>query len=362
MKQLIAILGFVVVVLSKTVELDPTSFEDVVDGSKNVFVMFYAPWCGHCKSFKPDYEKIGASFTGIDDVVVARVDADQHRSIGEKYGIQGFPTLKFFPKGSTDPEDYEGGRSVEEVVTYINKKAGTKVFVVEAPSPVKTLTTENFDSIALDTNKDVLVEFYAPWCGHCKKLAPIYDELATAFSEEKNIVIAKVDATVDEALAAKYGIKGYPTLKWFGKGATAAEDYNGGRSLEDFVKWINNKAGTRRNSDGSLQRSAGRFPELDTLAHKFYTVTASRAATRKEIDSLCSGDTFSKDDCDNYVKILDKIVEKGNKYVTDERDRLDRVLSAPGIRPDKKTGMIIRKNVLDGFLQGPESFKEKEDL
>lgn len=71
-----------------------------------------------------------------------------------------------------------------------------------APSAVTTLTTENFDSLVLGS-KNALVEFYAPWCGHCKQLAPKYEELAKVFAGDKNVVIAKLDATEYGEIANK---------------------------------------------------------------------------------------------------------------------------------------------------------------
>ena len=60
--------------------------------------------CGHCKKLAPAYEEVGAAFQGEDSVLIAKVDADKERDLGSRFGVQGFPTLKFFPKGSTEPE------------------------------------------------------------------------------------------------------------------------------------------------------------------------------------------------------------------------------------------------------------------
>jgi protein disulfide-isomerase A1 len=64
--------------------------------------------------------------------------------------------------------------------------------------PVKVVVGHNWDTIVNDKTKDVLVEFYAPWCGHCKKLTPIYNKLAETLSSNPNIVIAKIDGTLND--------------------------------------------------------------------------------------------------------------------------------------------------------------------
>jgi len=101
--------------------------------------------------------------------------------------------------------------------------------------PVTVLVGKNFDQIVYD-KKDVLVEFYAPWCGHCKKLAPVFDELGEAFKDDSNIVIAKMDSTANGSPKG-VSVQGFPTLIfWDANNKQIA--YDGERDLESFKSWI----------------------------------------------------------------------------------------------------------------------------
>jgi protein disulfide-isomerase A1 len=102
--------------------------------------------------------------------------------------------------------------------------------------PVKVLVGKNFHEVALDENKAVLVEFYAPWCGHCKQLAPIWDQLGEAFKDNAEIVIAKMDATANELEDVK--VQSFPTIKYFPKGSSQVVDYNGERTFDGFKKFL----------------------------------------------------------------------------------------------------------------------------
>eukprot|EP01111_Echinosteliopsis_oligospora_P009620 TRINITY_DN2853_c0_g1_i1.p1 TRINITY_DN2853_c0_g1~~TRINITY_DN2853_c0_g1_i1.p1 ORF type:complete len:482 (-),score=165.09 TRINITY_DN2853_c0_g1_i1:9-1454(-) len=104
--------------------------------------------------------------------------------------------------------------------------------------PVKVVVAKSFDDIVLDTTKDVLLEFYAPWCGHCKTLAPIYEELGQAFKDVDSVVIAKIDATAND-VNPSYGVRGFPTILFFQANAkTTPLTYEGGRTLEDLTSYI----------------------------------------------------------------------------------------------------------------------------
>lgn len=97
---------------SGVVELTPATLNGFLNTHKPVFIMFYAPWCGHCKQLHPEWEKFAK---GVKDVVrIGAVNADAHREIGGQFGIQGFPTIKYWkmgPKKGMKPLDYQGQRS-----------------------------------------------------------------------------------------------------------------------------------------------------------------------------------------------------------------------------------------------------------
>lgn len=95
-------------------------------------------------------------------------------------------------------------------------------------------TDSNFDEL-ISSNPYVMVEFYAPWCGHCKRLQPEYEKAAQIVGDRA--VLAKLDATTEKNSASKYNIQGYPTVLWFEYGKMK-EEYEGGRSAEDISSWV----------------------------------------------------------------------------------------------------------------------------
>ncbi|KAH9786670.1 protein disulfide-isomerase like 2-1 [Citrus sinensis] len=343
-------LFFVSALADDVVVLTEDNFEKEVGQDRGALVEFYAPWCGHCKKLAPEYEKLGASFKKAKSVLIGKVDCDEHKSLCSKYGVQGYPTIQWFPKGSLEPKKYEGPRSTEALAEYVNNEGGTNVKIAAVPSNVVVLTADNFDEIVLDKSKDVLVEFYAPWCGHCKNLAPTYEKVAAAFALEDDVVVANLDADKYKDLAEKYGVSGFPTLKFFPKGNKDGEEYGGGRDLEDFVSFINEKCGTSRDGKGQLTSTAGIVASLDALVKEFVAASGDeKKAVFSKIErgvEVLEGSTARHGKI--YLKVAKNYMDKGSDYAKKEIDRLQRMLDK-SISAAKADEFVLKKNILSTF-------------
>ncbi|KAL7989515.1 hypothetical protein Chor_012181 [Crotalus horridus] len=115
---------------------------------------------------------------------------------------------------------------------------------IEEEEGVLVLKSANFDQ-ALEQYPNILVEFYAPWCGHCKALAPEYVKAAAKLlSENSEIRLAKVDATEESELAQQFGVRGYPTIKFFKNGdKSSPKEYTAGREADDILNWLKKRTG-----------------------------------------------------------------------------------------------------------------------
>jgi len=129
--------------------------------------------------------------------------------------------------------DFEAGR----LKPYLQSEAVPS----SQPGPVQVLVGSTFESVVKDTSKDVLVKFYAPWCGHCKKLEPVYTAVAKKLEGVPSIVVAKIDATANDVEGVE--IEGFPTLKfWRAENKDEPLDYDGDRDVDSFVAWLEEKA------------------------------------------------------------------------------------------------------------------------
>jgi len=175
---------------------------------------------------------------------VGKVDCTVEEKLCTRFNIQGYPTLKFYNRDDRKLYDYNGDRSLNSLIEFseggFTKAASNPIHLEKAAAPespdvisdVVVLTDSNFDT--LTKGGHWLLDFYAPWCGHCKRLAPTYEQLATQLKGKVNV--AKIDCTVEREVASRFGINGYPTIKFLADGILY--EYSGDRSVTDFVQFV----------------------------------------------------------------------------------------------------------------------------
>ena len=177
----------------------------------------------------------------------------------------------------------------------------------------------------------------------------MYEDLANIFAGESEVVVAKMDASAEEnsEIATKYEVSGFPTLKWFGQGSQTAEAYEGGRDISSLISFINEKAGTFREQNGSLSATAGRIQSLDDMISNASTIDTTLLNALKSAVSSITGK--SSKFAELYLSVAGKIISKGSEYVEKEVGRLAGMIANPNVAPEKKTGFMLRQNVLKAF-------------
>jgi len=118
--------------------------------------------------------------------------------------------------------------------------------------PVKVIVRKSFNKLVLDSGKNVLVEFYAPWCGHCKKLIPTLDALAVEFKDDSDVVIAKMDATTNDVPPGLFNVKGFPTI-YLHTATGESIRYEGNRSQADLSEFIKKHRSSVLKTAGSTE-------------------------------------------------------------------------------------------------------------
>lgn len=231
--------------------------------SSALVVRFYSGKDKKTKVVSDAYVKIAKAFQSLPAQFVS-VDVDEVNDVLKSQGLKAkdLPAIKLFlgRKVSITYKDAFGTKVEEIAQNVINwvfeevKRLTLESVGLKYTKPKKEkalgsgvveLTDSNFNSKVIDVSPDtvVLVEFFAPWCGHCKALAPTYAQIAKTVHGDpetygEKTIVASVDATVHQSLGSQYGIQGFPTIKLF-VGGKLKSDYNGPRdasSIQDFIR------------------------------------------------------------------------------------------------------------------------------
>lgn len=171
--------------------------------------------------FQHELNEYGFDYVPSDKpLVLARDENKKKYVMKDEFSIDNFE--KFL-------KDLKGGK----IEAYLKSEAVPE----DNSGPVKVAVAKNFDEVVNKNGKDTLIEFYAPWCGHCKKLAPVFDELGEKMKDE-DVEIVKMDASNND-VSGPFEVRGFPTLYWAAKDSKSNPvRYEGGREVDDFIKYI----------------------------------------------------------------------------------------------------------------------------
>ncbi|KAL9270957.1 disulfide-isomerase like 2-2-like protein [Drosera capensis] len=235
---------------SPVLQLTPTNFKSkVLDSNRVVLVEFFAPWCGHCQALTPTWEKAATVLKGV--ATVAALDADAHQALAQEYGIKGFPTIKVFVPGKP-PVDYMGAREVKPIAEFALKQikgllkdrldgkgtagGGSSQKPENSVSASVELNSSNFDELVVKSKELWVVEFFAPWCGHCKKLAPEWKKASNNLKGK--VKLGHVNCDEEKSLMSRFNVQGFPTIMVFGADKESPSLYEGARTasaIESFA-------------------------------------------------------------------------------------------------------------------------------
>jgi protein disulfide-isomerase A1 len=238
-------------------ELSQNVFKRASTSQRPLFVGFTNSETGDVAEQTQFFTDVATDLAG--KALFSFVAHNKFPNLASQWGASGnkYPTAVFVTWSGATPKirafDEADEFTVESVKSWAEQcLSGTcKAFRKSEPipesndEPVTVVVGKNFEDVVLDTTKDVLVEFYAPWCGHCKKLAPIYDQLGERFAKVESVVIAKSDATAN-GYPDTINVRGFPTLIFFKADDKANPiTYEGDRDLASLEKFILEKASVK---------------------------------------------------------------------------------------------------------------------
>lgn len=371
------LLAFVPLALASLVRINDKNFKDVVVNSgKYVLVDFYADWCRHCMTLMPTIEELAEKFAYTPEIDIVKLNGDEDgRKMTSKYKIEGFPTLLLF-HGTDKPIEYSGLRDAESIGNFIQLASGVRLrSAAEEFLPlVLQLSDFNFQNSVLRANHKTLVLFSSSGDKTALQLHTVWNELTEIFKhEEDQIRFGRVNMHLDNKAQVKnmvglFAISHSPMILYFDPqkvdpdGLKRPAYYSGELTSRGFVDFVNSEAGTNRDTDGNLKKTAGRIPSIENFFAKNRADALpiigkiEEQLEEKGLEALVLAKVLQTADdlpmLAYYKRAIGYFVEGGKASLERESQRLKNLLANSRNNIDSKAldYMQKRSNVLEGLL------------
>ncbi|KAL4333677.1 hypothetical protein GQ457_07G022910 [Hibiscus cannabinus] len=238
---------------------DPSNHPFVIKffNSPNAKAMLFANLSGDgIDSLKSKFREVAEQYKG-QGIGFLLGDLEASQAAFQYFGVQESQVPVIIIQNNDGKKYLKPNLKADDIAPFVKdyKEGNVPPYVKSEPvpeennEPVKVVVADTLEDMVFKSGKNVLLEFYAPWCGHCKKLAPILDEVAVHFEKDASVLIAKLDATANDIVDESFDVRGYPTI-YFRSSSGNITPYEGDRTKEDIINFID------QNRDKTVQQES----------------------------------------------------------------------------------------------------------
>jgi protein disulfide-isomerase A1 len=220
-------------------------------------------------AFQPKYMEVATLYKGK-GISFLLGDVDSTQNAFQYFGLKVDQTPLLIIQKADGEKYLRANIEPDQIASWVKDYADglAKPYIRSEPipevnnEPVKVVVRDSIQDMVFNSGKNVLLEFYAPWCGHCQKLAPTLDEVAISLENDPDVLIAKFDATANDVPSDNFDVQGFPTV-YFRSASGNLVQYEGDRTKEDIISFIEKNRDKPAESTSSAKPESGKSEKVD---------------------------------------------------------------------------------------------------